>query len=61
MVQALLDGFSSTGSDTNQIYLADKDIGYCSGCYSCWTKTPGVCIHKDDMRAIINEMKGANY
>ena len=22
---------------------------YCFGCYSCWTKTPGVCIHKDDM------------
>jgi len=61
MIQALLNGFSSTGSDTSQIYLADKDIGYCSGCYSCWTKTPGLCVHKDDMRAIISEMKGANY
>ncbi len=37
--------------------LRDMDIRYCTGCWDCWVKTPGVCMHKDDMpdiyRAII--------
>ncbi|MCU0579720.1 MAG: SCP2 sterol-binding domain-containing protein, partial [Desulfobacterota bacterium] len=24
-------------------------IKQCVGCFTCWTKTPGVCIHQDDM------------
>ena len=25
------------------------NIKPCTGCYTCWTKTPGECIHQDDM------------
>lgn len=59
MIQALLDGFSTSGALTKQIYLSEKTISYCSGCYSCWTKTPGICIHRDDMAEIITEMESA--
>jgi putative sterol carrier protein len=31
------------------VYLRKKKIQNCIGCYTCWTKTPGKCIHKDDM------------
>ena len=28
--------------------LRDMDIKYCVGCWGCWVKTPGQCVHKDD-------------
>ena len=32
--------------------LADMDIKYCTGCWTCWWKTPGRCVHTDDMEKI---------
>lgn len=38
--------------------LAQMDLHYCTGCWSCWWKTPGECAIKDDaeqiLRAVIN-------
>lgn len=38
--------------------LRDMDIKYCTGCWNCWLKTPGVCMHRDQMpdvlRSVIN-------
>ncbi|MCF2136649.1 MAG: NAD(P)H-dependent oxidoreductase [Candidatus Thorarchaeota archaeon] len=30
------------------VQLADKAIADCTGCFQCWTKTPGSCIIKND-------------
>ena len=27
--------------------LSEATFNHCIGCWSCWWKTPGVCIHKD--------------
>jgi multimeric flavodoxin WrbA len=37
------------GADVEVVYLREKTIKNCIGCFTCWTKTPGQCIHKDDM------------
>ncbi len=29
------------------INVDKEDLNYCIGCFSCWVKTPGVCIFKD--------------
>ena len=42
------------------IYLKDKDIKHCSGCFTCWTKTPGKCIHKDDMEELLHKISQAD-
>lgn len=38
--------------------LANMNLHYCTGCWSCWWKTPGECAIKDDgeqiFRAVIN-------
>jgi multimeric flavodoxin WrbA len=60
MLRSLLDGFASNGDSIATIILADKNIRYCSGCYSCWSKTPGVCIHNDDMKGVLEQLEGAN-
>jgi len=49
MLNHLVSGMRAAGAEVNLVHLRDKKIRNCSGCFSCWTKTPGICIHKDDM------------
>lgn len=46
------------GHETQLLTLRDLETDYCTGCWSCWVKTPGVCIFEDDShtvaRAVIN-------
>lgn len=49
MLDYLVEGMREAGADVEIINLRKKKINYCIGCFTCWTKTPGVCIHKDDM------------
>jgi multimeric flavodoxin WrbA len=55
LLQAFLSGCASAGAATETIYLRKKKIAQCTGCYTCWTKTPGVCIHKDDAADIMKQ------
>ena len=32
------------------------DIKYCTGCWSCWIKTPGLCPHNDQMPEILRSV-----
>jgi len=43
-----------------QVFLAEKDIQYCRGCYSCWTKTPGKCPIPDDMTEVLSQLGRAD-
>ena len=49
MLTHLVNGMQAAGAEIETVHLRDKTIRYCAGCFSCWTKTPGICIHKDDM------------
>jgi multimeric flavodoxin WrbA/putative sterol carrier protein len=49
LLSLLVDGMKQEGADVEVINLREYNVKFCQGCYSCWTKTPGVCIHKDDM------------
>lgn len=50
-----LDAAEKAGATTKKYYVTELDINGCLGCFSCWTKTPGKCIHRDDMDWIIPE------
>ncbi len=49
MLDALVEGMRQAGAEVETIALRKKKINNCIGCYTCWTRTPGVCVHKDDM------------
>jgi multimeric flavodoxin WrbA len=49
MLDHLVEGMREAGAEVEVVNLREKDIKYCIGCLTCWTKTPGVCLHKDDM------------
>ena len=49
MLNALTDGMRESGATVEVIHLRTKDVKNCIGCFTCWTKTPGVCVIKDDM------------
>jgi hypothetical protein len=40
--------------------LAEMNIHYCTGCWSCWVKTPGRCMFRDDMEPIYPKIVAAD-
>ncbi|MBN1775248.1 MAG: flavodoxin family protein [Clostridiales bacterium] len=53
--EATLDGVAATENPDRRIdviRLRDLDIRYCTGCWDCWVKTPGLCAHRDDMDTV---------
>ncbi len=55
-----LDAAQEAGATTRRLYVTELDINGCLGCFNCWTKTPGKCIHRDDMDWVIPEFMEAD-
>ena len=49
----LADRMRLRGNTVTIFPLREMDIRSCIGCFSCWVKTPGVCIFADDHPAIL--------
>ena len=60
VLEKFLEGAASKGAEWEIIHLANKRIHPCIGCYTCWYKTPGVCIHKDDVPDLLEKLKACN-
>jgi multimeric flavodoxin WrbA len=46
---AFLEGFREGGGSVEVLAPYQMNIAPCSGCFACWTKTPGKCVRDDDM------------
>ncbi len=46
------DELEDMGWQVNDLYLKDKKIAPCLGCFGCWIKTPGICLIDDDGREV---------
>ncbi|HPR61358.1 MAG TPA: NAD(P)H-dependent oxidoreductase [Prolixibacteraceae bacterium] len=45
LASALID----KGHHVSLFKAKNMKINYCTGCWSCWWKSPGICMHTDDM------------
>lgn len=61
VLDKFLEGAKDAGANCEKIYLSDKKIRQCTGCFGCWIKTPGKCVFQDDdMPKILEEMEKAD-
>ena len=60
MVEEFLAGASEAGAGVENIFLVEKEVNYCLGCVTCWVKTPGKCVQKDDMDELIETFMGSD-
>jgi multimeric flavodoxin WrbA/putative sterol carrier protein len=60
MVDNFTNGAKSAGAAVDYFKLSKHKIHHCVGCYTCWTKTPGECIFKDDMTELRKKCREAD-
>ncbi len=59
ITRAFIKGFPE-GTDVEYVTLNKLNIKPCLGCYSCWDKTPGKCVIKDDMGMLSDKIREAD-
>jgi len=59
MLTPILEGMEAAGAETELIHVRKLDLEACIGCYTCWVRTPGECIHKDK-DSMVNAMESYN-
>lgn len=55
MVKEFSKGAEQAGAEVENVFLVKKKIHPCRGCLTCWVKTPGKCVIKDDMAELIQK------
>lgn len=61
ILSPLLRGMEKAGAETETIQLGELKIHRCIGCLTCWLKTPGECVFKDDMSWILKKLVEAEF
>ena len=60
VLDPFLNGMREAGAEVELFYTKNLEVNPCQGDYYCWLKTPGKCIHKDDMEMLLPRLAGAD-
>jgi hypothetical protein len=61
MLKPLLEGMEQAGATTDILHIHQLHLKPCLGCYTCWTRTPGVCVQKDGMADALQKHLWADF
>ncbi len=61
VLNPFLIGLRQEGAQIDIALLGKKDIKRCAGCFTCYVKTPGQCVHKDDMTVLVERVRMRMY
>ena len=53
MVAGIARAAVAAGHEVETVLLREMDVHPCTGCFSCWLRTPGVCVFDDDHVGIL--------
>ena len=56
----LIAGMERAGTEVDTVYLAEKDLKPCLGCFKCWTRDDGKCPVKDDITELVERIPEFN-
>jgi multimeric flavodoxin WrbA len=57
----LSGSLEALGHQVRHFVLKDMKIHHCQGCFTCWLRTPGLCVHRDDASEINDEVINADF
>lgn len=60
ILNPFLVGARHEGAKLDIALLARKDIKPCRGCFTCYAKTPGECVHDDGMETLVRRIRAAD-
>jgi multimeric flavodoxin WrbA len=60
ILDPFLEGMKEAGAEVELYYTNDLKVNPCQGDLSCWLRTPGECIHKDDMSWLATKVTQAD-
>jgi len=62
LVEHFLEGYKEADQNISvkQVALSKTTMNHCTGCFGCWTKSPGRCVLSDDMDVLFDDYVNAD-
>jgi len=60
-ISELSSHLENDGSKVSIFRLRELRVQRCVGCYSCWVKTPGLCIYRDDVDLLFRSYINSDF
>jgi multimeric flavodoxin WrbA len=57
----LRERIGGKGHQLEEIVLREGSMRRCTGCFGCWVKRPGICIHEDDGQKVAGCIANAQF